>query len=242
VRPKYAPEFIDRVWEKSGLSNSSQILEVGCGPGTATITLAQKGCNLVGLEPSLDAANLARHNLGDYPNVEIINTSFEEWQPQDRQFDAIVAATSWHWVAPAYKHNKAASLLKDGGKLILLWNTGMQPAPEIFQSLSEPLTEYMPTLAQYKDRDTNLDEIRVFARAALESGLFSEFAEECFAYHIDYSIDDYLHLLTTYSPCIALSPENREKLLTELRSILLKECSDRIELNYFSLFQVATKS
>jgi SAM-dependent methyltransferase len=241
VRPKYSPKFIDRVLEVAEISSNGKILEIGCGPGTATIELAKKGCSLVCLEPSLDACDLARHNLANYPNVKIIHTNFEEWEPENRKFDAILAATSWHWVSPEHKHLKSASLLKERGKLILLWNTGMQPSPQIFESLIEPLTTYMPTLARYKDRDTQLSEIRIFARAAVESGLFSEFDEECQSIEVNYSIDDYLQLLTTYSPCIALSPVEREKLLAKMRSILVKNCGDRLELSYFSLFQIATK-
>jgi SAM-dependent methyltransferase len=242
VRPKYTPEFIDRVLAVAEISSTAKILEIGCGPGTATIELAKQGLSLVCLEPSLDACTLARHNLANYPNVEIINNNFEEWEPENRKFDAILAATSWHWVSPEHKHIKSASLLKDGGKLILLWNTGMQPDPAIFQSLIEPLTQYMPTLAQYKDRDTQLNEISIFARSAVDSGLFSEFDEECQTTEVNYSIDDYLQLLTTYSPCIALSPADRKKLLTELRSILVQNCGEHISLAYFSIFQIAKLS
>ncbi len=242
VRPKYGAEFINRVIKAAEIPSNGKILEIGCGPGTATIELAKKGLSLVCLEPSIDACNLARHNLANYPNVEIINTNFEEWEPEDRKFDAILAATSWHWVSPETKHIKSSAMLENEGKLILLWNTGMQPSPEIFQSLIEPLTKYMPALAQYKDRDTQLNEISVFRRAAVESGLFSELDEECQSTEVNYSIDDYLQLLTTYSPCIALSSTDREQLLTDLRSILMQTCGDLIALSYCSIFQIARKN
>ena len=49
---------------------------------------------------------MACQNFATYPNVEIINTNFEESESADRTFDAVVAATSWHWVAPEHKHIK----------------------------------------------------------------------------------------------------------------------------------------
>ena len=239
VRPKYPPEFLARAIEVAEIPMTGKILEVGCGPGTATIGLAQMGLSIVALEPSLETYNVACQNLAAYPNVEIIHTNFEEWE-SERTFDAIIAATSWHWVAPESKHIKAGSLLKDSGSLILLWNTAMQPPLDIFEDLTEVFDRYIPTLAKYKDSETQLSEMRIFAKAAIDSGLFSELREESRSNQINYSIDDYLQLLTTYSPCIALSPECRHELLAKLRDIL-GHCGDRIPLAYLSAFHVASK-
>ncbi|WP_373544817.1 class I SAM-dependent methyltransferase [Chamaesiphon sp.] len=240
VRPKYPPEFLDRAIEVTKIPATGKILEVGCGPGTATVGLAQMGLSIVALEPSLETYNVACQNLAAYPNVEIINTNFEECEPEARTFDAVVAATSWHWIAPEYKYIKAASLLKDGGSLIL-WNTAMQPPVHIFDDLTEIFDRYIPTLAKYKDPETQLSEMRIFAKAAIDSGLFSELQEESRSNQVNYSIDDYLQLLTTYSPAIALSPECRHELLAQLRDILAQTCGDRVPLAYLSAFHVASK-
>ncbi len=241
VRPKYQREFLERAIEVGEIPAAGKILEIGCGPGTATTTLAEMGFSIVGLEPSLETCKIARQQTIAYPQVEIINTSFEEWTGIDRSFDAAIAATSWHWIAPEYKHQKVASMLDDRGSLVLLWNTGMQPPIEIFQYLIETLAEYLPSLAKYKDRTDELNEVRFFADAAIASGLFSRLIEEYRLMEIDYSIDDYLQLLTTYSPAIALSSQRRQELLVKLRDILCQYCDDRIPLSYQSIFHVARK-
>jgi SAM-dependent methyltransferase len=243
VRPKYTQEFLERVFEVAGISTTvGNILEVGCGPGTATLSLAKMGFSIVSLEPNLEACAIARQNSSIYPSVEIINTNFEEWEPIDRSFDALVAATSWHWVAPKSKHLKAASALKTGGSLILLWNTAMQPPTYIFERLSGIFDLYIPTFAKYKDRDTQLSEARIFGEAAIASLLFSRLIEEYRAIEVNYPIEDYLALLTTYSPCIALSPEARHELLGELRQVLEQTCGTQIPLSYLSIFHIARKS
>jgi SAM-dependent methyltransferase len=43
VRPRYPKELIGRVVELAQLQNDAIILEVGCGPGTATAAFAQLG-------------------------------------------------------------------------------------------------------------------------------------------------------------------------------------------------------
>ena len=242
VRPKYPPEFLNRAIEVAKIPATEKILEVGCGPGTATIGLAQMGLSIVALEPSLETYNIACKNLAAYSNVEIINTNFEEWKSEDRTFDAVIAATSWHWVAPERKHIKAASLLKDSGSLILLWNTAMQPPLHIFEDLTEVFDRYIPALAKYKDPETQLSEVQIFAKSAIDSGLFSELREESRSIELNYSIDDYLQLLTTYSPCIALSPANRAELLAQLRAILAQTCGEHLPLSCLSVFHIASKT
>jgi ubiquinone/menaquinone biosynthesis C-methylase UbiE len=242
VRPKYPQALLDRAVQLAEIPKNGDILEIGCGPGTATIGLAQMGFSIVAVEPSLEAYTIATRNCHEYSNATIINTNFEQWSPDIGRFDAIVAATSWHWVAPEHKYLKAASVLEDGGSLILLWNTGMQPPIEIFESLIELFTEYIPTFAQYKTSERELTEMRIFANEAIDSGLFSNLREESRSIEVNYSIDDYIQLLTTYSPCIALSPERRHELLEKMRSILERICDKTIRLSFQSVFHIISKT
>jgi ubiquinone/menaquinone biosynthesis C-methylase UbiE len=241
VRPKYPQELLDRAVQLAGIPKNGDVLEIGCGPGTATIGLAQMGFRLVfSLEPSLEACTLASQNCHEYSNVTVVNANFEEWPPGICRFNAVVAATSWHWVAPKYKYLKAASVLKDGGSLILIWNTGMKPPIEIFKSLTELFKEYIPTFAQYKSNESELTEMRIFANEAINSGLFSNLREESQLIEVNYPIDDYLQLLTTYSPCIALSPQRRQELLEKMRSILERICDKKIPLSYQSVLHITS--
>lgn len=241
VRPKYDRAFLESALAVAEVPQHGRILEIGCGPGTATRSLAQMGYTVVALEPSAEACKVARQQTAAYPNVEIINTNFEEWEPEDRSFDAILAATSWHWVAPEHKHAKAASLLKERGALMLLWNGTMQPPIDMFASLAEVIERDLPSFATFKDKETELSQIRVFATAAIASGLFGNLIEEDRSNQVDYSIDDYLQLLTTYSPWIALAPNRRQELLERLRVLLMQHCGDLVPLAYVSIFHVARK-
>ena len=238
VRPKYSRAFLSQAIEVAGIPANGKILEVGCGPGTATLSLAKMGFSVIALEPSSAACEVARQHVTAYPNVKIINTSFEEWEPIDRKFDAIVAATSWHWVSPENKYQKAASMLNSTGALVLLWNTTMMPPLAIFEHLTEIFRQYLPAFAEYKDRDREVLELNIFAAAAIDSGLFSNLQTEVRVNEVDYSSDDYLQLLTTYSPCIALAPESRHELLESLRAVLSKKCGTQMPLSYQSVFQI----
>jgi hypothetical protein len=52
TRPRYLQQLVDAVVARSGLTPASTLLEVGCGPGTATVSFAELGCRIVAIEPN----------------------------------------------------------------------------------------------------------------------------------------------------------------------------------------------
>ena len=238
TRPRYPQQICDRVLELTQLPKNSSILEIGCGSGIATTEFARRGFTMVCLEPSPQACQIARQNCSQYPNVEIINTTFEEWQLKPDNFDAVLAATSFHWVAPEIRHQKAAATLKDNGWLILLWNTPPQPSYQVCQLLQEVYQVYAPSLKSYKAIATHQANLSKMGEAAINSGWFKESISEQLIYKVTYSIDNYLALLSTLSPYIMLEPQQRNFLFSSLKEVLLKNCGDQIELSYLSVFQI----
>lgn len=109
TRPRYPQELINRAVELAQLPANAQILELGCGPGIATVPFAQLGFSMVCLEPSPESCQLARLNCAQYPNVEILNTTFEEWELEAERFNAVFAATSFHWMPPEIATSKSAA-------------------------------------------------------------------------------------------------------------------------------------
>lgn len=242
-RPRYPQELLDRVLDLVRLPERATILELGCGPGIATVALARLGFSILALEPSQEACQLARQNCAAYPNVEIENTSFEEWERQERQFDAVVAASSFHWISPEVASVKAARSLHSNGFLILLWNTPPQPEYDVYQSLlHEIYGEYAPSLAKYEGQDEHQQNLDKVAREAIASGLFKDLVAENLTPKVTYSIDDYLALLSTLSPYIALQTETRDTLFNALKNQLTQNLGSNIELVYLSAFHIARKA
>jgi SAM-dependent methyltransferase len=69
------------------------------------------------MDLSPDMAAIARRNLAQFPNVTVVAAAFEDWQPSDGTFDAILSATAFHWLNPEVRMIKAADLLRPGGSL-----------------------------------------------------------------------------------------------------------------------------
>lgn len=241
ARPRYPQDLIQQVVEVAQLSTDSKILEVGCGPGTATVAIAQLGCSMICLEPNLDFFQLAQQNCQPYSNVEIQNTSFEEWELKPFEFDAVLAATSFHWISPEVGYPKAANAIQENGYLILLWNKELQPSYEVYQSLSQVYQLHTPSLDRYEDQETQDYILRQLGNMVIDSGQFKDLISGQVISEVTYTVDEYLTLLNTYSPYIKLDPHNKESLFLGLRHRIEDDFGGSLQLSYISAFHIAQK-
>jgi hypothetical protein len=224
TRPRYPQQLINRVVELAELPSNAHIA-------------------MLCLEPSQPACHLARQNCANYPSVEIKNQTLEEWELEADKFNAVLAATSFHWVSPEIGYQKTAAALKDKGSLILLWNAGVLPEDEVYQVLHEVYQNQAPSLAEYhaKERVNQAESIKELGQNVIDSGLYDNLIYEQLVSQITYSIEDYLALLQTYSKYIALDDEKRTSLLANLREALEKNCGNNIKNSYLSAFHLAKK-
>ncbi|MCU1504480.1 MAG: putative methyltransferase [Ilumatobacteraceae bacterium] len=112
VRPLYADELFTDLVAVTGVDATSSVLEFGCGTGQATRPLAQLGCHVTAIEPGVEMAELTRQRMADLADVAIETATFEGWGEQDRRFDLIVAASSWHWIDPSIGWTRAHAVLQ----------------------------------------------------------------------------------------------------------------------------------
>ena len=241
LRPGYSSTLIDQVLEITQLSPGSNLLEIGAGPGTATVSFAPLGCSMLCLEPNSDFYQLAQRNCQAYPNVKIHNTSFEEWELEPEEFDAILSATAFHWIPAEIRFLKAAQALRDRGYLILLWNTGLEPEPEIQAELQNIYQDYVPDFVPYEGLATQQQHLQSFGQMILDSGYFQNLVSQAYVCTAHYAITDYLLLLSTYSPYLNLETQAREALFASLKTKLEQQGPGQIKLYYLSAFHIAEK-
>ncbi|MEH2286013.1 class I SAM-dependent methyltransferase [Nostoc sp.] len=238
ARPKYPKELIERSVVLAQLDSDASILEVGCGPGNATVAFAQFGFPMTCIEPNQDFCHLAQHHCATYPNVAIYNTSFEEWELKAKQFNAVLSANAFHWIPSEIRYAKAATALRDNGFLILLWNLRPEPKYEVYQAIEEVYQAYAPSLVQYEGAEIQAGILRGFEQDILDSGYFKELVTEQVACEVTYSIDDFFKLLSTMS---RLELKAKELLFTGLRE-KLRNFGDSIQLSFVSAVHVARKN
>jgi len=125
ARPKYPNEIFEDLFAFTRLDSYSCFIEVGCGTGQASVPIAQRARGLIGIEPGPNLSEIARWHLDPYPGSFVITQTFESFQPAGAKFDALVAATCWHWIDPNIRYAKAHECLKRSGFLCIFRNTGV---------------------------------------------------------------------------------------------------------------------
>ena len=242
TRPRYPAKILAHLQGIAQLQPQKAMLEIGAGPGIASVEFAKMGMQMICLEPSLPACILAQQKCTAYPNAQFINTTFEEWELTKQKFDVVVATTSFHWLTPGIRTKKTAAALKENGLLILLWNTPPQPNYEVYQILKEIYQTHAPELDKYETWANYQENLGKMGQEVIDSGYFKDLTEEHLISKVDYSIDDYLTLLSTLSPYIRLQREQRDSLFGKLRQILQLNFDNQLELTYLSMMQTAYKS
>ena len=114
ARPPYPRWVFDELIQGS---TGLRVLDVGCGTGTAAVTFRELGCRVLGVEPDDRMAAVA---AGRGIDVEV--STFERWDPAGRIFDLVASAQAWHWVDSALGTEKAAQVLRPGGRFGAFWN------------------------------------------------------------------------------------------------------------------------
>ena len=257
ARPKYPQSICDRILGLANISNDSKsevkILEIGCGPGTATINFAPRGYDMLCVEPNPAFCDIARKNCSKYPNVRITTMAFEEWEPAgDEQFDLVIAANAFHWVQPEVGYQKVAKALKPDGHFALLWNMNLEPTREVWEKYLQPFFEgsLVPILSKRYEGPARQKEILTELGQTMEkSGYFDGPTIESMECNHTYTHEDYLTLQRTYSHVVALSKEDSSKFFDGLRQALEKipvvndEDAVTKQIQLFNLcgFQIAKK-
>jgi SAM-dependent methyltransferase len=210
-RPNYPDVVIDELLgpAPAGLD----VLDVGCGTGIASRQIVQRGAKVLGVELAPRMAEIAR---GHGVDVEI--AAFESWDAAGRTFHRVTSAQAWHWLDLPVATAKAASVLRPGGKLCLIWNAGCQ-ADDLADALEEVYEAVVPpgghrlfrgyAASRPSDVKTGLDsEIDAISRVPA----FGALTQKWFPWTRTYQRDEWLDQLVSRSDHAALAAAARDRL------------------------------
>jgi SAM-dependent methyltransferase len=211
-RPAYPIGLFSDLAALADLGPHARVLEIGCGTGQATVPLAQLGCQVVALDLSPDMAAVARRNLAQLANVTVVAAAFEDWQPADGTFDAVLSATAFHWLDPRVRVIKAADLLRPGGSLGVVSTHHIAGGTDAFfadaQRCYERFDPTTPPGVRLTTDDQTPEETAEFDR----SERFGPVEFRRYEWQHTYTAAEYLNLLMTYSGHRAMAPQARSGL------------------------------
>jgi len=227
VRPSYPDAAIEHVLART---TGRCALEIGAGPGKATLAFARRGLEIVALEPGPQLAAILRERTNALP-VDVVEMRFEDYQGRD--FDLVYAAQAFHWIDPAGRYTHVADVLRAGGTFALLSN---EKAPMDTAIRAELDAAYRQHFGWEPWLDRIGDKQRTWVGEIEASGLFGPVAVERVPWQTTYSSDEYVSLLDTYSDHAA-RPE-RHALYADVRAAI-EHHGGRIVVPYETLVVIA---
>ena len=82
-------------WVTKKVGKRNSMLDVGCGDGTLAQYLRTTDNNILGIDISDSAIQIANKN-NSYSNISFFQTTFEDFQENNKNFDAIIFVASIH--------------------------------------------------------------------------------------------------------------------------------------------------
>jgi ubiquinone/menaquinone biosynthesis C-methylase UbiE len=112
MQPKPFAAFIDRY-----AAQGSEVAEIGCGPGRATMFMAKRQLSVIAVDISRQSLELARRRA---PSAEYVNATNLELPLPSNRFDLVISDGVIHHTPDAYRSlAENARILKPGGALYL---------------------------------------------------------------------------------------------------------------------------
>ena len=197
-RPEYPTEAVDWLLP----ADAHTVLDLGAGTGKLTRALTTRGLEVIAVDPSPRMLDQLREAV---PGATVHQGTAEDIPLADATVDAIVVGQAWHWVDQDVALPSVARVLRPGGTLGLVWNIRDERAPWVAR-----LTEVM-----------HQAEGEAFIEGGnIRQGPFGEIETATFEWSREFTREQIFDLVNSRSYVITASPEERERILTGVATLL----------------------
>lgn len=238
-RPSYPEQVIQQLVERTHLDKQSNVLEIGAGSGKATELLKEYGFSIRCIDIGENLVQRGREKFCNDRNISFECIRFEEMQDTNEEYDAIVAAQSFHWIPQPNGYSKCAELLKKGGYLALFWNMYLYDEREEHNKLVQLSNKY-GGFADFVTMDQAKDRIQRIVNDIEASGLFDSPSVYKQEWLINYTAEEYYGFVQTGNHFIQLDKEKKRHAYDEIVQ-LANHYGGKIRRPYMTVLYVAQK-
>ena len=238
-RPTYGTNIFEDILSYSKITQSSKILEIGCGTGNATLPVIQTGAEVTAVEIGGNLSKYTAQKFSKYSNFHVIHSAFEDFQTHTK-YDLIFSATAFHWIQPDRSYSRCKELLVAGGVLAVFWNTPRisRTNLDLYKEIQDLYQRFMPNSQEEKEM---LLESEWYIKRCNDLNNFLKengYIDCIFKIYQDsrvFSADEYIGLLQTYSNHMALPSDVQTPFFEKIYSVIQKhktiEIIDTIDLH-----------
>lgn len=218
-RPTYVEALYDDIHRYKSLNASSKLVEVGIGTGQATTPFLRKGYQITAVEYGAELAKYVSEKYGDFDNFKVVNNKFEDYPYEKDSVDLIYSASAFHWIPEEIGYSKVYEMLNSGGVFARFANHPYKDKSRdgMHEALDKVYQKYMPrTLIPH---EYSMEDAKERAEIALKYG-FVDIEYKLYHRTRDFTSDEYIQLLGTYSDHIAIEEERRKKFFGEIKEAI----------------------
>ena len=185
-------------------------VDVGAGTGLFTRTLVSRAAQVIAVEPD---ARMRKVLAERSPEVRAVEGRGESIPLPDASADAVFVSSAWHWMDRERTVPEIGRVLRDGGRLGLIWTSRDREVDWVRDLDRLPGGD--------KGDEKQADRFRRRLDFDLpEPQLFHEIARETFRFVRTMPVEDVVAMLGTYSRAIIASADDRAQALSEARAAL----------------------
>ncbi len=216
-------------------------LEIGCGPGNASLPLLERGFRIHAVEVGENLAAFARQRLAAFAfSVEV--GKFEDASLLPASVDLVVCSSAFHWLDRERALRQVVRVLEPGGGLALIWGSPRRTAEDnrVDEAIQAAYRAHAPEISrQTVDRmGARVDEI---GQAVRDTPELCDFEERLFPQTHLFDRQRYLDLLATFSDHATLPAEQRAQLFEAIGGIIDGQFGGRVERHSTARLQLARR-
>jgi len=239
ARPPAPPELFDAL--AAYVPSPADALEIGCGPGNASLPLLERGFRIHAVELGENLATFARERLAAFPfTVEV--GKLEDVLLQPKSVDFVVCSSAFHWLERERALRQVVRVLKPGGAFALIWGSPRRTAEDnrVDEAIQAAYRTHAPELSR-ENIDRMGGKVADIGQAVRDTPELRDYEERLFPQTHLFGRKSYLDMLATFSDHATMPAERRARLFDAIGEIIDRQFGGRVERHSMARLQLARR-